>query len=401
MRVLFISLSNIYDIEQHGLYNDLLREFAKNGHELTVVSPLERRTGKDTSLTENGNVKILRVKTGNIQKTNYIEKGISLLLLGSQLTRAIKKYCKDLSFDVILYATPPITIYSVIRKLKRMTGAKTFLMLKDIWPQEIVDLGILRKGGLLYHYFRYSEKSIYKVSDWIGYTSPANKKYLVDDGVDEHKLVPVHNSVDASFQHQNTFDRTQIWEQYGINSDNTVFFYGGNLGLPQDVEHLIACLKTQIGQAGKYFVVCGQGTEYHKLEAFFAEYKPENMKLFPYLPKQDYDALIYASDVGMVFLNHRFTVPNCPTRFYDCMEYSKPVLACTDLASDIREDIFDGGFGWWCESKDPAEFATLVDAAHREGKEKLQERGKKARAHLEKYYTVDKDYNVILSCVEK
>lgn len=401
MKILFLSLSNISDINQHGLYNDLLREFAKNGHELTIVSPLERRNGKVTTLIKNENVQILRVKTGNIQKTNYIEKGISLLMLSRQLTRAIKKYCKDLSFDVILYATPPITIYGVIRKLKRMTGAKTFLMLKDIWPQEIVDLGILRKGGLLYHYFRHAEKSMYKISDWIGYTSPTNKKYLVEDGVDEAKLVPVHNSVDATYRYEYSFNREEIWGKHGIDPENTVFFYGGNLGLPQDVDFLIACLKTQIGQKGKYFVVCGQGTEYPKLEAFFAEHKPDNMKLFPYLPKQDYDALIYASDVGMVFLNHRFTVPNCPTRFYDCMEYSKPVLACTDLASDIREDIYEGGFGWWCESKDPMQFASIVDAAHQEGKVALQERGEKARAHLEKYYTVDKDYHIILSCIQK
>lgn len=75
MKVLFLSLAGIRDIDAHGIYSDLLRVFARNGHEIYIITPAERRMGVETHLeTPEGNdwhqnVHILFLKTGNIQKT--------------------------------------------------------------------------------------------------------------------------------------------------------------------------------------------------------------------------------------------------------------------------------------------------------------------------------------------
>ena len=79
MNVLFLTLVNVKSIANRGIYEDLLREFAKNGHHVYVASPAERRSGEETHLVQEKDCTILRVKTGNIQKTNLIEKGISSL----------------------------------------------------------------------------------------------------------------------------------------------------------------------------------------------------------------------------------------------------------------------------------------------------------------------------------
>ena len=399
MRILFFSLSQIKSISEHGLYSDLLREFVKNNHDVTIISPVEKRTGKENELIVQENVHILRIKTGNIQKTNYIEKVISLAMLGRQLSKGIKKYCNDICFDCILYATPPITIYGLIRKLKMITGAKTVLMLKDIWPQEIVDLGIISKNGFAYRYLKKAERKMYGISDLIGYTSLANKRYLVKEGVQESKLIPVNNSVDANYAYEEKFELNELRGKYGIKDKDILFLYGGNLGRPQDIDYIVSCLDTQVNREGIYFIICGQGTEYGILEKFFTERKPQNMILVPFLPKKEYDQLIMSADVGMVFLNHRFTVPNCPTRFYGYMQYAKPVLACTDTATDIKNDIYDGDFGWWCESINPRVFAQLISQIKQEGKENLLLRGQRARSYLEEHYTVDKDYRVIVTAL--
>jgi hypothetical protein len=90
--------------------------------------------------------------------------------------------------------------------------------------------------------------------------------------------------------------------KYSINTEDIVFFYGGNLGKPQDIEFVIKCLETQMNISNRFFILCGQGTEYEKLKTFFDFHKPGNMLLLPYLPKDNYDQMIEASDVGMVFL---------------------------------------------------------------------------------------------------
>jgi hypothetical protein len=159
MNILFLSISTaISDINNRGIYPDLLRYFSNMGHEVYIVCPFERRTQKQTSLKELDNVKTLGVKTLNITKSNPAEKLIATLLIEMQFERAINKYFNSVKFDLILYTTPPITFNSLISKLKTKHSANTYLMLKDIFPQNAVDIAFMKEDGLLHRYFKNKEK---------------------------------------------------------------------------------------------------------------------------------------------------------------------------------------------------------------------------------------------------
>ena len=62
--------------------------------------------------------------------------------------KALKKYFPDVRFDLVLYSRTPITLVGVVEYIKKRDHAKTFLLLKDIFPQNAVDLGMLQKDGL-------------------------------------------------------------------------------------------------------------------------------------------------------------------------------------------------------------------------------------------------------------
>lgn len=147
MNILFLSLSRFDDINVRGIYSDLMRELIKRGNDVYIASPTERRFGKPTHLIESDHCQILKIRTLNIQKTNVIEKGIGTLLLEYQFDRAIKKYWGKINFELVLYATPPITFNRVIENIKKRCGARSYLMLKDIFPQNAVDLGMMKEGG--------------------------------------------------------------------------------------------------------------------------------------------------------------------------------------------------------------------------------------------------------------
>ena len=132
MNILFLSLGRYWSINESEGYTDLLREFIRHGDKIYILSPTERREGKETQLIEEENSVILKVKTGNIQKTNFIEKGISTVMIESQFLKAIKKYFSDVKFDLVLYPTPPITFVKVVEYVKKHDRAKTYLLLKDI-----------------------------------------------------------------------------------------------------------------------------------------------------------------------------------------------------------------------------------------------------------------------------
>ena len=106
-------------------------------------------------------------------------------------------------------------------------------------------------------------------------------------------------------------------------------------------------------------MIVGDGTEYGVLERYVEWDKPVNVKLMKSLPKEDYDTMVGACDVGLIFLDHRFTIPNFPSHLLPYMQAKLPVLAVTDPNTDIGKVITVGGFGWWVESNDAELFSVM------------------------------------------
>lgn len=396
MKLLFLSIGDIPSIKHREIYPDLLREFIKNGHEVYIVCSREKRTGLPTELIEEDGAKLLKVNIGNITKTNMIEKGISTLLVGLQYKSAIRKYLGNVTFDLIMYSTPPITLAGVVDYMKKRDRAKTYLLLKDIFPQNAVDIGIISKSGvkgLIYKYFRKQEKKLYAISDRIGCMSQANVDYVIKHNreVDTKKVEVCPNSIEVIDKSVDESTRKQIREKYGIPLDKKVFVYGGNLGKPQGIPFLIECLKKCQDIEDAFFLIVGDGTEYGVLESYVEQDKPRNVKLMKRLPKEDYDMMVGACDVGLIFLDHRFTIPNFPSRLLAYMQAKIPVLACTDPNTDIGKVIVDGGFGWWCESDNAEVFRKFAEAAIGSSNTMGQEGYK----YLSKMYAVSNGYMIV------
>lgn len=398
MNVLFITLFDIRNINNSGIYEDLLREFYKNDHNVYIISPTERRNREKTHFIENNDCKIIKVKTGNVQKTNLIEKGIATVLLETQYISAIKKYFSNIKFDLILYSTPPVTLVRPIKFIKKRDNAKTYLLLKDIFPQNAVDMGILgRKGikGLLYKYFRKKEKMLYALSDKIGCMSQANVDYILKNNpeVNSEKAEICPNSIDLRDVLISETERINIREKYGLPLDKKIFVYGGNLGKPQGISFIIECLKKCKDIESAFFLIIGSGTEYGKLKNFVEREGSVNTKLFNALPKDEYDKMIAACDIGLIFLDHRFTIPNFPSRLLSYMQAKLPVLAATDANTDIGEIIVNNGFGWWCESNNIEDLYNKVVQINNEN---LFDMGKKALQYLIDNYSVKMSYRIIV-----
>lgn len=398
MNVLFLTLLSFDSLQERNIYTDLLREFVKNGHQVYAISPTEKRQNVKTHLIKEENATILRLQIGNTQKTNMIEKGISTILIEPTFKKAIKAYFANVKFDLVLYSTPPITLVSAIEYVKKRDNAKTYLLLKDIFPQNAVDIGMMSKNGLkgiLYKHFRNQEKKLYRISDRIGCMSQANVDYVLKHNpeIDSAIVEVCPNSIDVIDKSVDDETRKLIRKKYGIPEDKKVFVYGGNLGKPQGIPFMIECLKKCHYIDDAFFLIVGDGTEYGILEKNFVdEEKPTNVKLLRRLPKDDYDTMVGACDVGMIFLDYRFTIPNFPSRLLSYMQAGIPVLACTDPNTDIGKVIVDGGFGWWCESNRVQKFGDIIDKV---SKIDISTKGTNAYKYLMEHYTIGQAYSII------
>lgn len=397
MNILFVSISSLPHISEHSISLDLIHELKKNGHDIYVVCALEKKENKETCLSNEAGCKVLRVKIGNNKKAGIIEKGLTTLMLPNLYIKAIKQYYSDVKFDLVLYPTPPVTQVKTVKYIKKRDGAKSYLLLKDIFPQNAVDIGMMSKGGvkgILYKHFRKQEKELYAVSDRIGCMSQANVDYLLHHNpeIEPEKVEICPNSIEVIDMRISEDERVAIRNKYEIPTDKKVFVYGGNLGRPQGIPFLIDCLRAEKENKDVYFLIVGDGTEYSKLEAFVNNEKPANVRLMKRLPKEDYDKMVAACDVGMIFLDHRFTIPNFPSRLLSYMQAGLPVLAATDPNTDVGQVIEQGEFGKWCESNDTDAFSAAVRGLIASDFDKM---GKNAMKYLNDHYTVEAAYQKI------
>ncbi len=401
MNILFLTIVRFLDIDDRELYQDLMREFRDRGHNVYVVSPRERRYKEHTGFKEANGAHILGVRTLNLQKTNVVEKGLGTLLVEGQFKIAIKKYLADVDFDLILYSTPPITFPNVISYLKqKYPGAKTYLLLKDIFPQNAVDLGMMSKAGvkgLLYRYFRRKEKRLYALSDYIGCMSPANVDYVLkhNPDVSDNKVEIAPNASwlghDRPEPAEN--EKVEIRKKYGLPLEKPILVYGGNLGKPQGIPFLVGCLDDNKNREDCYFLIIGDGVEYERVRSWFAENKPSNVSLYKRLPKVNFDNLTAACDVGLVFLDHRFTIPNYPSRSLSYMENRLPMLVASDPVSDMGPIAEENGFGLWCESNSVEAFSAILNKMLASD---IRAMGQKGYVYLCENYLVSNTYETIM-----
>jgi glycosyltransferase involved in cell wall biosynthesis len=353
MKILFLTLHKIDSFSERGIFSDLLKEFHKNGHEVCVVCPSERRERKSTSLIKTERSKILKVKTLNIQKTSLIEKGLSTLLIEYQFLHGVKKYFSEIKFDLVLYSTPPITFYKVIKFIKKRDRAFSYLLLKDIFPQNAVDMKMLKKNGLIHKYFLQKEKKLYEISDKIGCLSNANQKYLkkFNKYLNINKIEINPNSINPIFIDYSRLQKEKIKHKYSIPINKKIFIYGGNLGKPQGIDFLLETIQ-ETKRSDVFFVIVGSGTEFIRIKTWLNKLKPNNVLLLNILSKIEYDKLVAACDVGLIFLNKNFTIPNYPSRLLSYLEMKIPVIAATDSSTDIGIDIEKNNSGFSVTSGD-------------------------------------------------
>lgn len=389
----------VKNIHASGIYNDLMRKFRDEGHSVYMIYPNERRSGLPTTLVNENGVQCLGVRTLNVQKTNVIEKGIGQLFLESQFKFALKKYFQGVKFDLILYSTPPITFNNVIKYAKKVSGEKaiTYLLLKDIFPQNAVDLGMMNKDGIkgiLYKMFRKKEEELYRISDYIGCMSPANVEYVLkhNPSLDRSKVEVAPNSYDIPAISE-TIDKDTIRRKYNLPTDKPIFIYGGNMGKPQGIPFLVDCMKAIKDREDCHFLLVGDGTEYPKLEAFVKENNPKSVSVFRRLPKEDYDALAAACDVGLIFLDYRFSIPNYPSRLLPYLMGKKPIIAATDPNCDTGSIAEDNGYGFYCPSNSVEDFVMVVDKMLVSDRKQM---GENAYQYFLNNYTTEHTYNAIV-----
>ncbi|WP_427113990.1 glycosyltransferase family 4 protein [Megasphaera sueciensis] len=393
MNILFLTIA-WPKLGENNLYTDLMDEFVGHQHNVTVACSIEKRFGCKTYLEEENGIRVLRIKTGNLTKTPFVEKGVSNLFISMQFMRAIDRYFSGEHFELIIMSTPPITLSGVYKKLKYKYNASTYLLLKDIWPQGIADLGLIKNKGLIYKYFSWQEQRLYNTSDFIGCMSPANVKFVKQHNILANKPIVEENPNSIKIRKYNVTKNWEVRKKYGIPDNRCVFLFGGNLGKPQGILSFLNMLK-KTDNENAFFLFVGDGTE-AKVVSDYSKAHVNNFKFIKRLPKSEYEILCESVDVGLILLDGRYHIPNFPSRLLSYLENKLPVLCCTDASTDIGAIVEKNRCGISVLQGDLKTFNCAVDTLV-DNDQYRKEMGNNAFELLENKYTSLQSYQIIIN----
>ena len=374
-----------------NLYTDLVEEFNDNGHNVYVAALLEKKNNKNTFIEKINGINIVRVKCGDMFNVNLVRKGITTISLPNKFKQAINKYFNNIKFDLVIYPTPPITFAPVVKYIKKRDKCKSYLILRDIFPQNARDLGLMN-NNLLFNYFRKKEQQLYNLSDYIGCMSRGNIKYVLKhNNIDESKLEILYNWKKIDYATKN--DVFDYKKKYGLKN-NFVAIFGGNIGLPQELEFLLELVGEYKNRDDIIFLIIGKGTEKGKIVNIAKDKKLTNVMIKDNISRDDYRNLIKQCDIGLINLNRNFTIPNMPSKLIGYFEAGIPILASTDKNTDLRGFLQETKTGLWSETGDLEGYKSNFEKLLND--EKLREElGKNGRKFLEENLSVEKAYQVI------
>ena len=386
MKLLYIATSFPEPHKGATIYTDLAEALYEAGHKITVAVSEQPKNLSQTILKKERGFDVLRIVTGNYYDVSLIEKGITTLMIPIKMRLGISKYLGNEEFDFVLYEAPPVTNAKLVSWAKKKFKCPSYLMLKDIFPQNAVDIGMIKKNGLLYKFFLRKEKQLYDSASVIGCMSEANKKYILEHNafINPNKVELFPNTKKLTDKYSS--GKYTMRQQYSIPNDACVFLFGGNMGKPQYVDLLCNAMVECKDDKSVFFLFVGRGTERHKLEKIIKDYDIKNALLLENLPRDTYEQITKECDVGLLVLHPDFTIPNYPSRILSYLEYAKPVLAATDNATDIKSFIEKVDCGEWTWSGDLGSFVEKIRIMANSNN--LSERGMKGRKYIENNLTV-------------
>ncbi|MCX6327608.1 MAG: glycosyltransferase family 4 protein [Bacteroidia bacterium] len=388
MNVLFLMIAYPDVSGNSSMYTDLTLEFASKGYNVFVAVA----NGSDkTSLNIEGGLKVLRVKTLELFNTSFIKKGLANILLPYQVTKGIEKYLRGVHFDAVIVSTPPITYLSTVARLKKKFRSKVYLILRDIFPQNAKDLGIIN-SSILFKYFRGKEKKLYSISDFIGCMSPGNIAYLIehDPGIAKSKfhLLPNWKTVMEYRQPDLNLKR-----QFGLEN-KFIALYGGNFGKPQQIDDILDFAKEMIHFKDVVFLFVGDGYEKRRIIELVAKKELFNVLIINSLPRDQYQELVKICDIGLVNLSDKFTIPNIPSRTLSYWEAKIPILAAIDKNTDFCTILEQSGSGLWSITGDLNSYKQNFEKLYF-NKELRISMGEKGYKYLKENCTTENAFSII------
>jgi glycosyltransferase involved in cell wall biosynthesis len=335
---------------------DLSREFACQGHALTVILPSPDQQ-KAWSLESLEDVQVLRLKAPPTKDIGYMRRTLGELIMPFAMLHQLRKSpLVNERWDGVVWYAPSIFHGPLVSALKKQSRCKGYLVIRDIFPEWAVDMGLMGRG-LPYQFFNAVARYQYSVANVIGVQTPGNKGYFDS----WQKKAGRKLEVLQNWLGQVAEVRCTVRVSETALAGRKVFVYAGNMGVAQGMNILIDLAERLVNRADLGFLFVGRGSDAARLKALAQERKLDNVLFLDEIHPDEIPDLYSQCCAGIVALDPRHQSHNIPGKFLTYMQSGLPVLANINAGNDLAQMIRNEQVGQVCESNSVDELVLLAE----------------------------------------
>ena len=339
------------------MFHDLALELISMGHNVTVITPA---VGQEKKVTEHSveGVRVWRFSSGPIKDVGKVTRALNETLLSFKAWSAIKENVNEHTFDGVIYYSPSIFFGGLVNKIKKRCKCPSYLVLRDLFPQWVIDAGMIKKGSLIEKYFKFFEQRSYKAANTIGLMSDKNIEVFKQSNQDKYPIEVLRNWADIKpviAEDSATSFRSQLQLQNKI-----IYFYGGNIGHAQNMANLMRLAKNMQHCTQAHFLFIGQGDEVELINQLAEQWNLKNYTYLPSVNQNEFKKVLAEVDVGMFSLSAEHTAHNFPGKLLGYMVQSLPILGSVNSGNDLKELVNSNQAGYITINGDDEQL--LVDA---------------------------------------
>jgi len=314
------------------MMHELACELKSQGHDITVVTP-SPNLSKRVKIDMLDRITICRFKSGEIKNIGKIKRAMNETLLSYHAWKGLKYYFKKNPHDLIVYYSPSIFFGPLVKNLKNLWNVKSYLILRDLFPQWVIDNGILKEKSLIAKYFKYFEKINYESADTIGLMSNKNLQWFDQYYSGANNTEVLYNWTDVK---QYTSTKLKYKKQLNIEG-KIVFFYGGNMGYAQDIMNLVRLSQKMQKYKEAHFVFVGAGDEVELIQDFILETNAANITLLPSVNQSEFLQMLSEFEIGLFTLNRQHKTHNFPGKLLGYLVQNLAILGSINPDNDLKD----------------------------------------------------------------
>lgn len=301
-----------YEVERHVAVRDKIEDGYKYGYE---------------------NVKYVKYPRKESAHSNIITRYLRDTLTNIREAKGIEMSDADVLFEDMSYSS-----FWSVRAAKKK-GMRVVAMLQDVWPDNAVQSGLIKHGGLLYRYFETWQRYVYKHADKIICISDDMKDFIASKGVDEKKIEVIYNWGYSDDTVNIAWEDNEFVKKYELEKDFYAV-YAGNIGKMQNVELVVRAAKNI---PDTKFLIIGDGAKREEIEKMAKGVK--NLRMLPLQPPELAEHIYSMAGVNIIPLVEGGTKTAMPSKTGVVLSCGRPVIFCFGSGTKFAELVEQYGAG--------------------------------------------------------